>query len=172
MSLGSIEQTDTPAADGNTASQEPKLDGQPLTKVPQSTASSTYAKPSTTATADMASTTAAGSSNTAPAGLSKSTEDTNVGTKDEGKKQRDTDNTEGDGDAQEQRHEGRRGTAVIMEDHGVSKEALKGPQGPAPHAAAEFEKEGKKETKNEQRTESSESTFFLNIRLYAVLMIA
>lgn len=140
MSLGSSEQPDAPASDGNTAPQEPKLDGQPMTD--------TSDKPSTTA----------GSSNTAATGSSKSTEDTNAGNKDEGKKQRDTDNTAGDENAQEQTHLGRRGTAAIMKDHGVSKEALKGPQGPAPHAAAEFQKEGKKETKDGQPAESSESS--------------
>ncbi|KAJ6083734.1 hypothetical protein N7467_007869 [Penicillium canescens] len=39
--------------------------------------------------------------------------------------------------------QGRRGTAAIMEDHHVSREALKGPQGQAPHTAEEFEKERK-----------------------------
>ncbi|CAG8239799.1 unnamed protein product [Penicillium nalgiovense] len=35
----------------------------------------------------------------------------------------------------------RRGTAAIMEDHHVSREALKGPQGQPPHTAEEFKKE-------------------------------
>lgn len=155
-SLGSAEQLDVPASHGNTAPQESKLDDQPLTSVSQPAASSTFDKPPTTANADMA----PGSSNTAAAGLSKSTEDTNAGTKDEGKKQRDTNDTDGDENTQKQIHQGRRGTAVIMEDHGISKETLKGPQGPAPHAAAEFEKEGKKETKDEQPAESSGSSLF------------
>jgi hypothetical protein len=43
----------------------------------------------------------------------------------------------------EKMYQGRRGTAAIMEDHHVSREALKGPQGQAPRTAAEFEKEGK-----------------------------
>ncbi|CAG7938973.1 unnamed protein product [Penicillium nalgiovense] len=37
--------------------------------------------------------------------------------------------------------QGRRGTAAIMEDHHVSREALKGPQGQPPHTAEEFKKE-------------------------------
>lgn len=37
--------------------------------------------------------------------------------------------------------QGRRGTAAIMEDHHVSREALKGPQGQPPRTAEEFEKE-------------------------------
>ncbi|KAJ6189772.1 hypothetical protein N7519_004680, partial [Penicillium mononematosum] len=37
--------------------------------------------------------------------------------------------------------QGRRGTAAIMEDHHVSKEALKGPQGQPPHTAEEFKNE-------------------------------
>src|SRR3954465_9976536 len=53
------------------------------------------------------------------------------------------------GGAENQEHaektmdQGRRGTAAIMEDHHVSREALKGPQGQAPHTAEEFEKERK-----------------------------
>ncbi|KAJ5770715.1 uncharacterized protein N7511_002766 [Penicillium nucicola] len=39
--------------------------------------------------------------------------------------------------------QGRRGTAAIMEDHHVSREALKGPTGDAKKTAAEFEKENK-----------------------------
>lgn len=39
--------------------------------------------------------------------------------------------------------QGRRGTAAVMEDHNVSREALKGPQGQPPHTAEEFEKERK-----------------------------
>eukprot|EP00908_Phaeocystis_cordata_P022971 Transcript_5403.p1 GENE.Transcript_5403~~Transcript_5403.p1 ORF type:complete len:151 (-),score=1.91 Transcript_5403:168-596(-) len=38
--------------------------------------------------------------------------------------------------------QGRRGTAAIMEDHHVSREALKGPQGQPPRTAEEFKKEG------------------------------
>ncbi|KAJ5206409.1 hypothetical protein N7491_002972 [Penicillium cf. griseofulvum] len=37
--------------------------------------------------------------------------------------------------------QGRRDTVAIMEDHHVSREALKGPQGQAPRTAEEFEKE-------------------------------
>lgn len=113
----------------------------------------------------MASTTAAGSSsNTAAGSSSKATEDTSAGAKDEDKEQRDTDKTESDENAKKQMDQGRRGTAVIMEDHGVSKEALKGPQGPAPHTADEFEKEGKEGKKDAQPVDSSKSSF-LNIRL-------
>ncbi|KAJ5993409.1 hypothetical protein N7451_009133 [Penicillium sp. IBT 35674x] len=145
------EQPDASTSNANTAPQEPKPDGQSLTSVPQQAASSTSDRPSATPTTDMGSTTATGSPNTAAAGLSNSTVDTNTGTKaDDGKKQRDTDNTHVDENAQKQVHQGRRGTAAIMEDHGVSRETLKGPQGPAPHPAADFEKEGRKETKNEQ----------------------
>jgi hypothetical protein len=39
--------------------------------------------------------------------------------------------------------QGRRGTAAIMEDHHVSREALKGPTGEAKRTAAEFEQEKK-----------------------------
>ncbi|KAJ5295244.1 hypothetical protein PENANT_c001G04539 [Penicillium antarcticum] len=39
--------------------------------------------------------------------------------------------------------QGRRGTAAIMEDHHVSREALKGPTGAAKHTAEEFEQEKK-----------------------------
>lgn len=159
------EQPDAPASEANTAPQEPRLDSQPVTGVRQPAASSAFDKPSTTATADtpsttatadMASTTAAGSSsNTAAAGSSsKATEDTSAGAKDEGKEQRDTDKTESDEKTQKQMDQGRRGTAVIMEDHGVSKEALKGPQGPAPHTADEFEKEGKGGNKDAHTVES------------------
>ncbi|KOS38131.1 hypothetical protein ACN38_g11065 [Penicillium nordicum] len=37
--------------------------------------------------------------------------------------------------------QGRRGTAEIMEDHHVSRETLKGPQGQPPHTAEEYKKE-------------------------------
>lgn len=43
--------------------------------------------------------------------------------------------------AQKTMDQGRRGTAAIMEDHHVSREALKGPQGQPPHTAEEFKKE-------------------------------
>jgi hypothetical protein len=43
-----------------------------------------------------------------------------------------------------------------MEAQGVSREALKGPQGPAPHMAEEFEQEQKKGAKDAQPGESSE----------------
>lgn len=156
------EQPDASTSNANTAPQEPKPDGQSLTSVPQQAASSTSDRPSATPTTDMGSTTATGSSNTAAAGLSNSTVNTNTGTKaDDGKKQRDTDNTHVDENAQKQVHQGRRGTAAIMEDHGVSRETLKGPQGPAPHPAADFEKEGQKETKDEQPAGSSRSLAFL-----------
>lgn len=45
--------------------------------------------------------------------------------------------------AEKTMNQGRRGTAAIMEDHHVSREALKGPQGQAPRTAEEFEKESK-----------------------------
>ncbi|KAJ6069484.1 hypothetical protein N7499_011371 [Penicillium canescens] len=53
------------------------------------------------------------------------------------------DNAEYQEKAEKTKDQGRRGTAAVMEDHHVSREALKGPQGQAPRTAEEFEKERK-----------------------------
>jgi len=174
-----LEQTDAPASEENTAPQEPKLEGRsqsvPSSAIHNASPTATAGAPSTNATADA--TAANSSSDTATAGSSSnSVEDTSASTKAEDKEQRDTEstqnnnnndntnteNTENAEDAEKtQAHtdQGRRGTTVIMEDHGVSKEALKGPQGPAPHTAHEFENEEKKGGNDAQPAESSELAF-------------
>lgn len=50
-------------------------------------------------------------------------------------------NSENQENAEKTMDQGRRGTAAIMEDHHVSRETLKGPQGQPPHTAEEFKKE-------------------------------
>lgn len=186
------EQPDAPVSDANTAQQEPKLDGEVQKSVPQPAASSTLDKPSTRSTADAASSTAAAdtapstatadapssaattgapsstaaahSTSSTAAGDSSSTpaEDSGVTSKAPEKEQKEQREPEDSEKTKEQQEAGRRGTAVIMQDHGVSKEALKGPQdGSAGKTAAEFEKEGKhgaKTTKsNESKGESGKS---------------
>lgn len=111
----------------------------------------TTGAPSSTAAAHSTSSTAAGDSSSTPA------EDSGVTSKAPEKEQKEQREPEDPEKTKEQQEAGRRGTAVIMQDHGVSKEALKGPQdGSAGKTAAEFEKEGKHGAKTTKSNESSE----------------
>ncbi|KAJ6119631.1 hypothetical protein N7523_003911 [Penicillium sp. IBT 18751x] len=115
--------------------------------------SATPAEPSASGATHSSSTTAAAGSSATPA------EDTSATSKTESKEQREPEDPE---KTKQQMEAGRRGTAAIMHDHGVSKEALKGPQdGQVAHSAAEFEKEGKhgaKDLSTESKGESGKST--------------
>jgi hypothetical protein len=117
----------------------------------------TTGAPSAAAAAHSTSSTATGGSSSTPA------EDSGVTFKTPEKEQREPREAEDPEKTKKQQEAGRRGTTVIMQDHGVSREALKGPQdGKAAHTAAEFEKEGKhgaSHTKsNESKGESGKST--------------
>lgn len=187
LTIQSPEQPDAPLSEGNTAPQEPKLEGQPQMSVPQPAASSAFDKPTTTSTTDAPPTiattdapsntatteapsvaaTAAAPSASAAAHSSSSTaaasssatpaEDTSASSKMDDKEQRESETTE---KTTQQMEAGRRGTTAVMHDHGVSKEALKGPQdGHAAQSAAEFEKEGKHGAKD---ASSEFSSFCIN----------
>lgn len=55
---------------------------------------------------------------------------------------------------------------AVMEEHQVSKEALQGPQGPAPKAAEEFEKDMSKASKDLEEKEAGTSLCFFSRGVY------
>ncbi|KAJ5152282.1 hypothetical protein N7492_010577 [Penicillium capsulatum] len=141
------EQPNAPSTDVNTASQHPTVDGEPKH------ASSETASGSAKSTNDTAhGVSEVSNSNTSTEASKPSTNASNSSDKKstDSAEQRSTTQTEGGGAS----------STGGSSAHGApSEEALKGPQGPAPHSAEEFEKEAKwrKPAKKEGPAKSSES---------------
>lgn len=142
------EQPDAPSTDVNTASQHPTLDGEPKN------ASSVTAVHSVKSTDDTPSG-LAGANNPNYAA-----EASNPGSLEKKPSQSTEQRSSSQTEAEDASSTGESSTRGPAPSHDVSKEALKGPQGPAPHPAEEYEKEAKggKPKKAEEPAKSSEST--------------
>ncbi|KAJ5690162.1 hypothetical protein N7462_004554 [Penicillium macrosclerotiorum] len=143
------EQPDAPFSDANTAPQEPRLDSAKPQVSTKDAVPDIRADTATEANANAGTPIAVGlSAPTAAAAAASGSSNANTESKPE---QRSADPTEGEGSQ-----------APQVDDHSkVSEEALKGPQGPAPHPATEFEKEatGKTTSKKDMSpAEKSSST--------------
>lgn len=131
------EQPEAPATDTNTAPQDPKLSGQ--------------AKNANSAEASTGSTTENSQPNVAAGGSSSSkSAGSNPASSGGDKEQR------GEGEKSQHESQPERSVEAVMADHHVSKEALQGPQGPAPKTAEEFEKDSKR--KKDQKPPSDDAS--------------
>lgn len=150
------EQPDAPSTDVNTASQHPTIDGQSknASKTTHDSATSTNATPTTTAEESKPKQAAEVFSSSASAAESSNSSTEKKGS--ESAEQRSTSQSEGESSSGERSE---RSTQEVAAAHDVSEEALKGPQGPAPHSAEEFEKEskGRKSAPKEVSAKSNES---------------
>ncbi|KAJ5587416.1 Solid-state culture expressed protein (Aos23) [Penicillium hispanicum] len=126
------EQPEAPATEDDTAPQEPQLPGQSLNSRTAATAEKTTEAAPSGSNADA-------SSSSIPAASSASNEvyETNENKPSSGAEQRNTETTEGESSTAQP------STVHDSTRQQVSKEALRGPQGPPPHPAEEFEKETK-----------------------------
>lgn len=143
------EQPEAPATDDNTAPQDPKLDGQSRNANSADAVTGSTTEESTPNLATATATATAGSSSSSSAEPSSANSNSNAG-----------------GENKEQRDQ----TAMGDHDH-VSKEALQGPQGPAPRPAEEFEKDLNKSSKDEQSSEPGELREALVVRERCCCMV-